>query len=71
MVVEDTLTSIKEDDSQFFVVLFSTNEEVKSSQLLRFTKEKASWTIDSPKDCITHPDNYEAKFVNGFRVTDD
>ena len=58
MVVEDKLTSVIEDESQFFVVLFSTNEEVKSSHLLRFFKDNESWKIQSPDDCITHPDNY-------------
>ena len=39
MVVEDKLISVIEDESQFFVVLFSTNEEVKSSHLLKFSKD--------------------------------
>ena len=71
MVVTDNLKTLSEDDKQFFVVLFSVYEEVKSSHLLKFHRPEKAWVVEPTKDSVTHPDNFQAKFVNGFRVRQD
>ena len=58
MVVVDKLKDLPMDDKQFFVVLFSEYEEVKSSQLLKFSNPGKAWIVEPAKDCITHPDNF-------------
>ena len=71
MVVEDKLDTLADDDGQFFVVLFSANEEVKSSLLLKFQKVADEWDVERAKEFVSHPEDYQAKFVNGFRVSAD
>ena len=69
MIVENRIQDDEHyDPFCFYVVFFTTNEDMKSSVLIKLNNPKDFWEVQMAKESVSHPEMYVAKFVSGFQV---